>query len=919
MADSVEVKGLTFSTTGSGSVVVRGPGIQAAGIDMGKVATLSTQNFKAAASSPNVTPEVAALLESFDTQEVGSVQAGLTEAPKPAAEPPPPTTETQTSQQNKSYTASGGANDDRQSDAEYTTDSLGNTFKNGVFYRAADIDENSPPNPVAKVQSGQTQAGRGDSATATKAVAKPGKRLQNPLGNFSSYTYQLSLYMITPDAYAAFIDSGRKNINAFQDVSNTGNGAFLIAQSGGINNTAQKRAPYFDQDFFIDDLKITQAINGKDTGTSTNVTGLSFTITEPYGFSFLTRLRDAATQLAKTSRSKNFTDIQNPSRQFFVFGIQFLGYTEDGTLINSKDITGTNSDPTGNANGVYQRYFDIMFTDVKFKLDGKTVTYNIKAVSTPSGAAFGLKRGVMWSGAEIMASTVDQALMADDEMTLGILAKLNKDQQDLYNAKKISIPNKYSVVYLGESRTTIADASIVSPADLDKLKWRMKVENVNKANESASQEPPDPNTRRIKFDNGTPILQAIEQIIKQSDYMLNALKLVKTTEEEPNTKTKTENEVIPASKKTIKWYNIGVETRSLGWDEKQSDFSYDIRYIIQPYETPIVTSTYTNNAIKYYGPHKRYDYWFTGKNSEIIKYEQSMDNTFFNVTLDANGEPTSQGGSTDTPTITGIPQTAPKQGGLNQAFETQNSYMTSLFDPGMYAKAKIQILGDPDFLMQTNSSSEASVYNQFYGTDGFTISPNGGQVFIEINFKEPIDYYNSVGLFKINDNILFWRYPSDIAADINSRGGGVSYMVLSVTSSFSKGQFVQDIVANINTFGNDTNAPTDSNQSRETTAAANSGKNRSGTTGDTASSTGTGTSGTTVGFQQPATTTATNAEQGSSTSAPIDPRSVNISSNQQTTPTNNPATPAVASDDASNTNNTTNTTLDEGGRDPLDR
>jgi hypothetical protein len=818
-------------------------------------------------------------------------------------------------QQNSAYIASGGANDDRQGDAEYTTDSLGNTFKDGVFYRAAEVTEDLPNIPPT-VNAGQTQAGRSDTSTGTATSAKPGKRLQNPLGDFSSYTYQLSLYMITPDAYAAFIDSGRRDINAFQDVSNTGNGAFLVAQSGGINNTSQKRAPYFDQDFFIDDLKITQAINGKDTGTSTNVTGLSFTITEPYGFSFLTRLRDAATQLAKTARSKNFADIQNPSRQFFVLGIQFLGYTADGTLINSKDIVGTNGDPAGNARGVYQRFFDIMITDVKFKLEGKSVTYSIKAVSTPSGAAFGLKRGVMWSGAEILASTVDQALMADDEMTLGILAKLNKDQQDLYNAQKIEIPNKYSVVYLGEALTTIADASIVSPADLDKLKWRMKVENVDKANESASQDPPDPNARRIKFDNGTPILQAIEQIIKQSDYMLNALKSVKTTEEEPNTKTKTEDEVVPGSKKTIKWYNIGVETRSLGWDSKQSDFSYDIRYIIQPYETPIVTSTYTNQAIKYYGPHKRYEYWFTGKNSEIIKYEQAMDNTFFNVTLDANGEPTSQGGSTDTPTITGIPQNQPRQGQLNQGFEAQNSYMTSLFDPGMYAKAKIQILGDPDFLMQTNPSSEASVYNQYYGTDGFTISPNGGQVFIEINFKEPVDYQNSTGLYKINDNILFWKYPKDIAADIKSRGGGVSYMVLSVASSFSKGQFVQDIVATINTFGNDNGTSTEADQGREDSTAANGGDTRTGT-GDTQSSTGSGTSGTT-GFQQAGNALSSVAGQSSAAFAALDPRRIDISSNQQTTPTKNPATPTVASDDASNTNNTTNTTIDEGGRDPLD-
>ena len=35
---------------------------------------------------------------------------------------------------------------------------------------------------------------------------RPGKRIYNPLSKLASYTYQLSLYMITPDAYAALVN-----------------------------------------------------------------------------------------------------------------------------------------------------------------------------------------------------------------------------------------------------------------------------------------------------------------------------------------------------------------------------------------------------------------------------------------------------------------------------------------------------------------------------------------------------------------------------------------------------------------------------------------------------------------------------------------------------------------------------------------
>jgi hypothetical protein len=82
--------------------------------------------------------------------------------------------------------------------------------------------------------------------------------------------------------------------------------------------------------------------------------------------------------------------------------------------------------------------------------------------------------------------------------------------------------------------------------------------------------------------------------------------------------------------------------------------------------------------------------------------------------------------------------TTGKLGGAGLA--AQNSYITSLFDPASQAEAKIQILGDPDFIMTDSGYSEEQLYKKFYGADGFTINPNGGQVFVEIDFKEAVDY-----------------------------------------------------------------------------------------------------------------------------------------------------------------------------------
>jgi hypothetical protein len=119
-----------------------------------------------------------------------------------------------------------------------------------------------------------------------------------------------------------------------------------------------------------------------------------------------------------------------------------------------------------------------------------------------------------------------------------------------------------------------------------------------------------------------------------------------------------------------------------------------------------------------------------------------------------------------------------------------------LFDPGAYAKAKISILGDPDYLAQETPSSINQVYKQFYKSDGFTINPNGGHVFIEIDFKEAVDYKNSDGLMDINSSIYFWNYPPSVANKIK----GVSYMVLEIEHTFKGGKFEQTLNCSINTF-----------------------------------------------------------------------------------------------------------------------
>jgi hypothetical protein len=678
---------------------------------------------------------------------------------------------TDTVQQNRQYIASGGANDES------------GTQSTGSGDRANTVQGSSGANA-----GGTTQAGKAETPTATVYQASPDKRQYNPLGQFSSYTYQITLYMITPDAYDRFIDSGRQKIDVLNQSSAKGQGgALIICQSGGINNSSTKRASGFQYDFYIDDLKIDSYVNGKSTQSATNVTDITFNIIEPLGFSFITNLKRAADQLQAYCTTKNYKDLQNPTRQFYILGLRFQGYDKDGKIMTGKEkFLGQQLDPSqsDNSSGIFERYYDIIIRGIKFKINGQATVYNISANSMSPGIAMGLKRGFSTKDIQVTSDTVGGAVTQ-------FLDILSREQEDMLNKNQIKIKNTYNVVF---QDSEIANASIVNKADLTKFSYRMPVQKTSESTEAAASKkntPANPTEKQLKFATNTPILQAIENIISNSSYMRNAVALVYS-----NNLNKSDEPLPNDARPEISWYNISAKVNNAEWDPKVGDYAFNITYFIKKYVTPIFLSAYAKIAPRYPGPHKVYEYWYTGENREILNYEQSLDNAYFNVAVVPSGTGQSQGGPTDVTTVPGKRTDQSRLSGADQSLETINTYVTSLYDPGSYAKVKMTIIGDPDFLMQDSPGSIKAVYDRFYGDDGFTINPNGGQVFIEINFKEADDYDTNTGVLSINESIRFWAYPSEI----QNRVKGVSYMVLRVTSNFRAGKFTQDLECLINTF-----------------------------------------------------------------------------------------------------------------------
>ncbi len=648
----------------------------------------------------------------------------------------------------------------------------------------------------------------------------PGRRLKNPLGVLSSYTYQLSLYMITPDAYDAFNATGRRSINALAEASgeqNTG-GAYLIAQSGGINNNESQRAPGFDLDYYIDNFKLKQAVNGQATQSSTNTYSVSFDIIEPYGFSFNTKLKNASDQLQSYYKETGYSGngaVENPSRQFFIIGVKFLGYDESGNLIRGdQDFEGDELDPNASGNSLFQTYYDISITGIKFSIEGGATRYALSGVALSPGKAFGTKRGRIDSTKTISGQTFDQALQGGDPNAdppipgKGLFTQINAIEAQKVQNGEAEFPNIYQVKYVGDGVDAIKDARLILPTDTDKSKWcgpdggALNTDNATDA-EAATAVPNDAH-RKIIFNGDTTFIEIFDEILKGSGYMYDALKAIYKSQVTPDLETGEQPQEDPGSDTKVAWYKVTPVIQKAKWDSIVVDWAYQTLFIIERYETPIVTTSVTNPSTDYYGPHKRYEYWWTGENREILEYSQKLDNLFYNEVLgnaNLNNEDNDQkgrgsGGAAQTPVATNKKTSMPTLNAVGGGRSSQNEYVTSLYSPDSYATAKIKILGDPDFLVQEHRSAIDSLYQRFYGDDGFRVTANGGQVFIEIDFKEAIDYNGKTGVMDLNESILFFRYPTALEDTIK----GVSYKIITIDSTFSEGKFIQELSCAINTF-----------------------------------------------------------------------------------------------------------------------
>lgn len=653
----------------------------------------------------------------------------------------------------------------------------------------------TPAEPNTAGQKTETQVGNSTSP-GSQTVSEPQVTSlikPNPLGDYSSYTYNVSLYMVTPEAYNSYLTNNEMPKE----------GVYIIAQSGGINNEAEARLLTLDGqpgpgktglDYFIDDFKINTIYPGKHgQQSSTTATEVTFKVFEPQGFGFLPRLARAAQEVIKKSQKLSKLKKQKPLpfQMLYILAVRFYGYDEAGNIVKSTQSGTGGSIYAGY--GSHERFFPLLVSSVRTKLDGRVVTYDWKATVANERFAFGQKVSALRSKASIEASTVGDAIGSLAVLNKkSLLGGLNAEQEELKQKESITYPIKFDVQY--EPDSPIAKAKL-----LDDNEYSMAMAAMSDAQTVQDVTPKlslkavtiNTTTKMLEIPQGMSIVSVIDQLITKSSFVTESLNKVNNQRVETQSKDRT-------SVTELTWFAVHPKVEVEEWDEKTNDWSMRITFQIKTYTVPYIRTQYADRKSKYYGPCKLYEYWYTGGNTEVLSYEQTFNSLYYIIQPYSTSVDNTAGeelASTVPIAASSTPNSNDVVGKANGGSKVNEVVRDSVYNVADQYRAQMRIMGDPDFLMETvggsldfSRANSSKLFSQFYNKRG-SINPYAGQIFCEVVFKISEDYSDTdTGLQQINDQLTFYGNATTQKILGNK---GVIYQLIRAESTLRRGQFHQ--------------------------------------------------------------------------------------------------------------------------------
>jgi hypothetical protein len=401
------------------------------------------------------------------------------------------------------------------------------------------------------------------------------------------------------------------------------------------------------------------------------------------------------------------------------------------------------------------------------------------------------------------ATAIDAPSKGSNNVFTGLCEALNKHQQDLVKKYPGYVADEYVIDF---AATSMAAAKVTKPT--------ITYKNTAGKSTKTAQDKLDRDTDSVSTNSqtwqvlaGTQIIQLIDQVMRSSTYITDQQKVNIDDNGKQTKNTKANTNGVTA------WYKINITSTQLKYDTVRRDFAYRMTYTISPYAINQMISPYFPNS-KYRGPHKSYNYWFTGLNTQILSYEQEYNQAYYTtMTSNASGLVIPPPTGRDQMKQTYMAASEQRgQGQANYVNEPADSAASFLYSKGDFSEVRMKIVGDPGWMQQGEASfgviARAFNFGPF-NTDG-GINYDSQEVTFNVSFNRPTDYNFNTGVMNTN----------------NAAGAPqekFTYIAKFCKNVFSKGQFTQEIVGSLlpstttsnTTAGNGrATAPTAATQSR---------------------------------------------------------------------------------------------------------
>ena len=629
---------------------------------------------------------------------------------------------------------------------------------------------------------------------------------ENPLSRFGSYTYNVTIYMLRPEEFNRLMSySEDANSDSPLQIKSV-EGFNAILSSGGMPASYDPysfggaiRNPNFDLDYFIDDIEIDSLMPQQVRGAS-NVTSINFRVTEPYGFTFLTRLKKASEELIGGMAGQDWL------RQHYLMVIRFYGQ-DDGTTSQSvfnevsSDATGATVRVTAQR-PIVEKYIPFKFRNITTKAATGAVEYVCDAVPVNHLEAMSQKRASVKYQVEVNGQTLNDIFngtlaenitqSGDRQVKSGLVESINK-----YYKKLATV---YTDPLTGASRNPV-----IGIADQYEVKFRggigeqkVKAPGSTKKNRTGMADPTFPtlldssrnnvqkNRLTFSINAGTQIQQFIDLAVRSSEWVTKQQKKFI----DPNTRVvKRKN-----SNSLLQWYRITSNVEVIGYDELRKDYAYKIIYNVIPSAVSDVKSSFFPQK-PFNGCQKRYRYWFTGENTEIINYEVDF-NALYYVPSSPDTEPDYSGVGTIGEVTSPGPADQSVLGGSDLSSDPAARAASVLYSPTDYATMNLNILGDPFYIQQGDifwRSLGVQDNTPGYLPDG-SADFDSGEVLIEIDYQTIEDYDENTGV--ATPRPIELKSAEDIQNTTTLSGvayKGLIYQITQVTNKLSKGMFTQNL------------------------------------------------------------------------------------------------------------------------------